>query len=323
MKQRVVGRRRRLAPEQRVAFTLVELLVVIAIIGVLIGLLLPAVQAAREAARRSACSNNMKNLCLAMLNHHDQKQAFPYGFNWLEALWQAPLLPYIEEQPLYDTLIFHESNGNWGTNGSPNETACGTVISLFRCPSLSAPDHIDNEGIPLRVPVSYRGCAGSNIFSDDRSTITNAPAGAMSLEEVPLDGMLWGESKVRIHEVTDGTSKTVILGESAFDLDYVKDGQAMDYWQLGSPQTGGWSSGGAGGTEYSEGVGAMGPKINSRFDPTIDGRHMEIAFGSWHPQGAAFGFVDGSTRFINNEIAIDVYRALGSRNGGEVTGAVD
>lgn len=322
MKRGVLGIRHRSA-QVTSGFTLVELLVVIAIIGVLIGLLLPAVQAAREAARRSACSNNMKNLCLAMLNHHDQKQSFPYGFNWLEALWQAPLLPYIEEQPLYDTLIFDESNGNWGTNGSPNETACGTVISLFRCPSLSVPVHIDNEGIPLRVPVSYRGCAGSNIFSDDRSTISGAPSGAKSLEEVPLDGMLWGESKVRIHEVTDGTSKTIILGESSTDPEYVKDGQGMDYWQFGAPQTGGWVSGGAGGTEYSEGVGSTGPKLNSRFDPTVDGRHMEISFGSWHPQGAAFGLVDGSTRFINNEIAIDVYRALGSRNGGEVTGSLD
>lgn len=300
-------------------FTLVELLVVIAIIGALIGLLLPAVQAARESARRIACANNVKNLSLAMLNHHDQRNVFPYGFSWLEAMWHAPVLPYIEERPLFDTLIFDESLGNWATNDSPNERACGQVLSMFRCPSMTVPLHIDNEGIPGRVPVSYRGCAGSNVYSDDGSTIptTGVPADRRALEQVPLNGMLWGDSAVRMREVTDGTSKTVIIGESYTDPTYVKDGQGMDYWQFGAPQTGGWNPGDNGGTEYSEGCGSTGPKLNSRLDPSVNGVLMEMAFGSYHPGGATFGFVDGSTRFINDDIGIDAYRALGSRNGGE------
>ena len=308
----------------RRGFTLVELLVVIAIIAVLIGLLLPAVQSAREAARQSACKNNLKNLGLAMLGHHEAKNAFPYGFNWLEALWQAPILPYLEQQPLFDTLIFHESDGNWNTSGSPNQAACATLISTFRCPSMVVAEPIDNEGIPGRRPVSYRGCAGSNIYSDDVSTIpSGVPAGAQALEQVPLDGMLWGDSAVRLAEVKDGTSKTVIIGESFTDPAYSKDGQAMDYWQFGSPQTGGWVKGGAGGTEYSEGVGSTGPRLNSRLDPAIPGVVMEMSFGSYHAGGANLGFVDGSVRFVRESIDIAVYRALGSRNGGEAVGGLD
>jgi prepilin-type N-terminal cleavage/methylation domain-containing protein/prepilin-type processing-associated H-X9-DG protein len=308
----------------RRAFTLVELLVVIAIIAVLIGLLLPAVQSARESARRISCTNNMKNVSLAMLGHHDAKNKFPYGFNWLEALWHGPILPYMEQQPLFDTLVYHESNGNWNTDGSANERACATLITTFRCPSMAVDEAIDNEGIPGRVPVSYRGCAGSNIYSDDASTIpSGAPTGARALEQVPLDGMLWGDSAVRIAEVKDGTSKTVIIGESFTDPDYGKDGQAMDYWQFGSPQAGGWASGGAGGTEYSEGVGSTGPKLNSRLDPSQPGVIMEMAFGSWHPGGANLAFVDGSVRFLSQDVDLTAYRALGSRNGRETTTSLD
>lgn len=92
-------------------FSLVELLVVIAIVAVLLGLLLPAVQAVRESARRTTCSNNLRNLSMGMLAHHESEGAFPYGFNWLEAFWHGPLLPYIEQQPLFDTLVYDEHKG--------------------------------------------------------------------------------------------------------------------------------------------------------------------------------------------------------------------
>jgi len=297
----------------RSGFSLVELLVVIAILATLIGLLLPAVQSVRESARQVQCKNNLRNLSLAMLSYHESEQRFPYGFNWLEALWHAPILPHIEQQPLFDTLVFDEHQGNWATNGSANERACGTVIPVFRCPSMPVNPR-DNQGIPLRVPVSYRGCAGSDVYSDDASTLPpSVPAGARALEQVALNGMLWGESGVQIADVRDGTSNTVIIGESLTDPDYVKDSQAMDYWQLGSPQGGGWVSGGRGGTEHSEGLGSTGPRMNSRLDPTQTGWVMEMAFGSWHRGGATFTFVDGSTRFIDEGIELPVYQALGSR----------
>ncbi|MFO0902291.1 MAG: DUF1559 domain-containing protein [Pirellulales bacterium] len=303
------------------AFTLVELLVVIAIIGILVALLLPAVQAAREAARRMSCSNNLKNLGLAMHNYHDTLGSFPYGFSDLEAFWTAPILPYIEQRPLYDTLIFQESGvGNWDS-GSANTDACATLVQTFRCPSMAVPQFLTNQGIPNRVPVSYRACAGSDVFSDDISTIpSSAPAGARALEEINLNGMFWGNSGVRIGEVLDGTSNTILIGESLTDPNFVKDGQGMDYWQFGSPQTGGWVSGGLGGTEYSEGLGSTGPKMNARRDPTQSGVIMEMSFGSYHPQGAMFVFADGSVRFISQTVDLPLYRALGSRMNGEVIG---
>lgn len=313
-----------MSPASRSAgFTLVELLVVIAIIGLLVAMLLPAVQAAREAARRSQCTNNMKNLALAMHNYHDTLKSFPYGFSNLEALWSGPILPYVEQKNLYDTLIWAESGmGNWNADGSPNEVACGTLIEIFRCPSMAAPEHIDNEGIPGRVPTSYRGCAGSNIWSDDASTIpASAPAGARALEQVPLNGMLWGNSNVRMADVIDGTSNTILLGESYTDPNYVKDGQGMDFWLFGAPQTGNWAPGNAGGTEYSEGVGSAGPRINSRKDPTQPGVVMEIAFGSYHPGGANFALTDGSVRFFPETIDMVVYNGLGSRDGREAVQA--
>ena len=311
-----------LISKRRRGFTLVELLVVIAIIGILIALLLPAVQAARESARRMSCSNNLKNLGLAMHNYHDTVGSFPYGFSDLEALWTAPILPYVEQRPLHDTLIFRESGvGNWNS-GSANTVACETLVSTFRCPSMAAPLFLNNEGISKRVPVSYRGCAGSDVYSDDRSTIpSTAPAGARALEEIDLNGMFWGNSGVRMADVLDGTSNTIMIGESLTDPGFVKDGQGMDYWQFGSPQTGGWVSGGRGGTEYSEGLGSTGPKMNARRDPTQPGVIMEMSFGSFHPQGAMFVFADGSVRFIAQTVDLPTYRALGSRIGGEVLGA--
>lgn len=307
---------------RRQGFTLIELLVVIAIIAILIALLLPAVQQAREAARRTSCKNNLKNIALAMHNYHDTVNVFPFGFDERETLWTTMILPQIEQAPLYNTLIWQEGGaGNWNSNGSPNEVAAGTLINVFRCPSMAVPEHITNSGIPGRVPISYRAVSGSNAVSDDLSTIPSGhPAIALELQ-TGLNGMFFGCSSTRIRDITDGTSSTLMIGESFTDPTYVKDGQGMDFWQFGSPQTGGWDCrpGDRGGTEYSEGLGSAYWDINTRVrDPSVHGVIMELTFGSYHVGGAQFAMADGAVRFLSENLDRGVLRSLGSISGGEV-----
>src|SRR4051812_45822194 len=121
------------SPRPRPAFTLVELLVVIAIIGVLVALLLPAVQAAREAARRMQCSNNLRQLGLALHNYHDVNQSFPMNYRPVLGgtySWMQAILPLIEQQSLYSQITVG------GTVALSNNTmVANTVIKTFRCPS--------------------------------------------------------------------------------------------------------------------------------------------------------------------------------------------
>jgi hypothetical protein len=303
--------------------TLVELLVVIAIIGVLAALLLPSVQQAREAARRTSCGNNLRNIGLALINYHDLHRSFPFGFNEHETLWSAMILPQIELNAMYDTLIFQESGpGQWDAD-SANERAACTLIPVYRCPSMAVAEHVDDNPsgsvMAGRVPVSYRACAGSNGWSDTADTIPgHAPAGAVALDSSLLNGVFFGGSRTRIADVTDGLGSTILVGESYTDPRFIKDGQAMDYWQLGAPQTGTWVPGGTGGTEFSEGLGSTGPRMKSRLDLSVPGAVMEVSFGSYHPHTAMFSFGDGSVRLLSESIEIGAYRALGSRNGGEI-----
>lgn len=309
---------------KRRGFTLIELLVVIAIIAILIALLLPAVQQAREAARRSSCKNNLKNIGLGLHNYYETAGVFPFGFDERETFWSAMILPQIEQGNLYSTLVWAESgDGNWNADGSPNETACGIVIPIFTCPSMAVPQHYNNSGIPARTPISYRAVSGSNAVSDDLSTVPSGhPAMALEVQK-GLNGMFFGCSSVRIRDIIDGTSNTLMIGECYTDPEYVKDGQGMDFWQFGSPQTGGWDcrDGDLGGTEYSEGLGSTYWHLNSRLrDPTLPGVIMELTFGSYHTGGAHFALADGSSRFISENISLDILRALGSIKGREVIG---
>ena len=228
------------------------------------------------------------------------------------------ILPQIDQAPLFNTLIWQENGpGNWSASGSPNEIACGTVLEVFRCPTLPVALHIDDTGIPERVPVSYRACAGSNIFSDDRSTLPpSAPAGAKALEEFPLNGMFFGCSSLRFRDVLDGASNTILIGESYTDPGYMKDNNDMDYWQIGSPQADPWNFN-TGGTDYSEGLASTGPRLNSRLNPALTGYEMELSYGSYHVGGAQILLADGAVRFVSENVNGAVFTALGSRQGGE------
>jgi prepilin-type N-terminal cleavage/methylation domain-containing protein/prepilin-type processing-associated H-X9-DG protein len=294
-------------------FTLVELLVVIAIIGVLVALLLPAVQAARESARRTQCSNNLKQIGIALHNYHDTFQVFPFGWSDRGAGWTTMILPQIEQKNLWDTLGFHEAN-NWDSDNTPNEKACGTFIQTFRCPSMAnLPKHIDNQGIPGRVPTSYRGVASSTADSDDLSTSVRKRA----MENKELEGLFYCCSRVRMAEISDGASNTFMVGESKSET-FSQDGNQMDFWYIGSPQVDPCNcQTGMGATEQSEFCGSTGVPFNARVFPALSGFVKELSFSSLHPNGAQFVFADGSVRFVPYNINSPTYQGLGSRGDGE------
>jgi prepilin-type N-terminal cleavage/methylation domain-containing protein len=303
-------------------FTLVELLVVIAVIGILVALLLPAVQAAREAARRMSCSNNLKQIGLGLHNYHDTYRVLPYGWDNRGRLWSALLLPYVEQSTLHDTLLPQESGpGNWDDDGSPNEIACGTVLSVYRCPTMPIGLHFVNDGIPERVPCSYRGNAGTESSADDTSGIINPP-GPKSLEMLDQNGIFAACRTIKLADVIDGLSNTVAIGESSTEPNFIKDGQAMDHWYIGSPQVDPCAcNGGTAGTEFSEAVGTAVVPMNLRFNnPAASGVLMELSFGSYHPGGAMFTLSDGSVQFFAETIDFAVYQAFFTRNGGEPRG---
>ncbi|HVJ81743.1 MAG TPA: DUF1559 domain-containing protein, partial [Planctomycetia bacterium] len=173
---------------KRLGFTLIELLVVIAIIGVLIALLLPAVQMAREAARRSSCTNNLKQIGIALTNYAETHRTYPFGWDRHGTAWSAMILPYIEYAALYDRINFVEtgpaSSGNWDAAWG-NTEVLRVVISTYRCPTMDQPEHQDYNGVIARVPTSYRGNAGSDAAADQ--TVETDDLGlppALSLETV-------------------------------------------------------------------------------------------------------------------------------------------
>jgi prepilin-type N-terminal cleavage/methylation domain-containing protein/prepilin-type processing-associated H-X9-DG protein len=205
-------------------FTLVELLVVIAIIGVLVALLLPAIQAAREAARRSQCINNLKQIGIALQNYHNTHGKFPKG--WLLrrnpedffANVNTTLLPYFEEESLHNLYDqeepWHEQRREVGS----------TVIPLFNCPS-------SGEENPLQHPVLAKILGSSNsLFGTTDYAYCKGATDAFCLKPVPLGAALkpgpipkavqgmftiqWG---VSMRQITDGTSKTIAVGDASGD----------------------------------------------------------------------------------------------------------
>ncbi len=306
--------------KNRNAFTLVELLVVIAIIGILVALLLPAVQAAREVARRMSCSNNIKQIGMSFHNYEGTVKRLPFGWDQHGAMWSTMILPFVEQRTVYDTLIFQESGpGNWDS-GSANTVACGTVLAVFRCPSQPGPVNIDNQNILGRFSASYRGNSGSESTSDDDSTIPIP--GTKSLQSTRQNGIFYACSSTRFADVTDGLSNTVFVAEAQTAPDFSKDGNSMDVWVVGSPQADPCQcNGSSNGTEFTESVGSTFERMNLRkLNPAASGYLMEICHGSYHPGGAVFGLGDGSVRFIAETIDLQVFRALGTRDGGEPIG---
>jgi prepilin-type N-terminal cleavage/methylation domain-containing protein len=313
------------------AFTLIELLAVIAIMAILIGLLLPAVQAAREAARRLQCQNNLKQMGLAMHGYHDVWQTFPpaylarsvtgleLGAGWA---WGTLVLPYLEQRPVYDAANF---DLGFGEVSSPpgliglfeNSTVRRISVSLFLCPSAEG-----GEG-----PIDL-GLGSAHVAGSPGQYIASAGWINSSQSPIQATGVLYPNSRVAIGDVSDGTSATLMIGERSRNLADAAwtgvFGSRLEPAPLCTKK--GWPVQSCVGLMFLL-MGRTGPSseivsgaIPVGNTPNSPGAGAD-AFWSRHPGGCDFLVCDGSVRFMKQTLDPLVFRALASRAGGEAIGA--
>lgn len=329
------------------AFTLVELLVVIAIIGILVALLLPAVQSAREAARRISCVNNLKQVSLSLLNFHDAMSEFPRGaYTALSGPhkedglgWATKILPYIEEQGLFDMISRNKIPGYEQDAWQPgifkvahfqklSPIAGGdSNINVFRCPSVDLPNQIPggeffgatgtfpNTGYAVSHYKASRGYCDRGMFWRTAEGAKNGTCYGDINGDGTLDTVIKEPiSRVRITDVSDGTSKTIAVGEAAYVVSvadfpmwmgtYREDGSVLFKTQdVINCNIGGSRS---------------FPLQKDQLDRLPSGSGSDDCAFSWHPGGALFGFVDGSVHFLNESINLRTFWLLGDRVDGEV-----
>ncbi len=313
---------------RRRGFTLIELLVVISIIGVLIALLLPAVQAAREAARRAQCVNNLKQLGIAIHNFHDTQGQMPVstrppGLTPLPRIAGLTLLTqYLEQGNLYNAYNF---SFTWGE--PVNSTSVTTRLGTLVCPSSPRPERLD--GIPEVTPWTPT----VNAVTDYSPTIgVDERLLTAGLVDGVGKGILSKNDKVRIAEVTDGLSNTILYAESAGRPYLYRRGNKQVGELPGSRvNAGGWARPAS---DFSvDGSSADGSVIPGPV--AINGTNGENVGGvtfphpyygsegtseayAFHPGGANFLFGDGSVKFVKDSIPIRVFAKLVTRAGGEI-----
>ena len=324
----------------RRGFTLIELLVVIAIIAILIGLLLPAVQKVREAASRTQCINNMKQLGLGLHNYHDTYATLPKGnYDWASPGgytaapyqgswdWSAYILPFIEQQNAWNAAIAYSKTDPY----SWDNPICGTPEKMLTCPS-------DPRGSPIICPGSV-----FQLSVNIMCTSYLGNAGQLSWPNLPgsWDGVLYTNSAIRLVDIKDGTSNTLLVGERPpsqdFDFgwafaSYGWDGHGVADALMTSNDiqcpinvAADWLSNSSGvacdTTNYALKVGLQPGKTTVM----CDAGH----YWSYHPGGALFLMSDGSSRFMSyssgstvvgtfNGVSETVLACMSTRSGGEV-----
>jgi prepilin-type N-terminal cleavage/methylation domain-containing protein/prepilin-type processing-associated H-X9-DG protein len=281
----------------RRAFTLIELLVVIAIIGVIVALLLPAVQQAREAARRAQCRNNLKQLGLAVHNYESSHRTFPPGVLGTSGsvaqgqrlhTWLVQILPYVDQQNVQTTYDF-----NRRFDDPANAAAAQSQMPIFLCPSVTDP-----PASPQYAAGHYAGNAGTMAGQDD--------------------GILYPISRVRIGDISDGTSNTLLAGELRHEI---------GGWARGAMNTGG-GGGGGGSQGFARAVlrwwkcssNCAKAGINPPVTTCSSSCERQFQFSSPHAGGCHFLFTDGHVSFVSDSIDVGLLRSLTTRAGGEIGG---
>lgn len=287
---------------------------VIAVIAILVLLMLPAINAAREAARRSTCKNNLRQLGLAFQNHLGAKNRLPPGWVSREAGeadgqpgwgWGVELLPFLEEQQLYDSTFQRDLS----LSDPANQAGRETQVSVFMCPSDTSgtlvalhaghghdhSHHEDHEEDEEGEEHEAEEEAGPLLMNAARSNYVGM-FGTAEIHDDPAhgDGVLFLNSRIGVREVGDGMSKTIFAGERSSKL------------------------GGSIWAGVVEGAEANMERIVGSADHPPNDHHGHFDdFSSHHPTGAHFVLGDGSVLLLSNEVDENVYRALATRQGGE------
>jgi prepilin-type N-terminal cleavage/methylation domain-containing protein len=287
----------------RRGFTLIELLVVIAIIAILIALLLPAVQQAREAARRTQCKNNLKQIGIALHNYHETHQLFPPGYiqtdisdpyQHIGLAWGTMLLPFLEQNTLYSTLDFdsptvpRDALVGWQCPSDPEvEGQAGWNDASWGISGMPPKMRLKDNFTDFAARASYIGNYGANVLSSGRG-----------------NGILFGNSNIRLRDLTDGVTATIAVGERSMKIGHAV-WAAVHYNQIRAI---------AGTTTAVDDdghfvLGGTGYGLSAPLDP--------YGFSSTHTGGLHTLLCDGSVRFVSELINTTTWHNLGDRRDAE------
>jgi len=316
--------------KRRAAFTLIELLVVIMIIGILVALLLPAVQAAREAARRMKCANNLKQIGLALHSYHGAHGSFPPGninrsaglcpgaaepvtsFSRYSGNWLIAILPYVEQDALYDRY-----DNRYTNESEENRAVRETTVAAYACPSDGA---IGTLAVPATGPASkfsakyapgsYRavtGWSGDGINFLDSEMMFDYKSEWRGPIHAVFTSFAWGYNTESFRDITDGTSATLMVGESTTSSNLAR----RTFWAYSFAY-------------YSQSsITSQQRTLWGDYDRCVEceGTGSDLPckreWGSFHSNGMNFVFCDGTVHFINTDIDLDLLASLATIAGEE------